>query len=168
MPGRTAYRIETARNAFRSRIVRHWRRMRAARDGTSTIEVAIVAPLVILLMLGVVDLAIGYSRKLALDQAAQRAIGMVRAVGATTADPTAVRSDAAAAAGVPVEQVSVDQWLECDAIRQDANTLMCPDGQQIARYMGVTIAGSYAPIFSALATGGQTIALQAQSSARVQ
>lgn len=46
----------------------------AAEDGTALTELAFVAPILAVLAAGVIDLSTAYSRKLALEQGAQRAI----------------------------------------------------------------------------------------------
>ncbi len=50
------------------------RRVLLNQSGSIIIELAIVAPIIALLAIGAVDLSNAYSRKLALEQGAQRAI----------------------------------------------------------------------------------------------
>ena len=51
-------------------------RIRLLRDerGAAVIELALVAPVLALMVIGIVDISNAYSRKLALEQGAQRAI----------------------------------------------------------------------------------------------
>ena len=51
-----------------------FRRLLAAKDGTAVTELAFVAPILAVLAAGVIDISTAYSRKLALEQGAQRAI----------------------------------------------------------------------------------------------
>ena len=51
--------------------------LRADERGAAVIELAMVAPMLALMTIGVVDLSNAYSRKLALEQGAQRAIEKV-------------------------------------------------------------------------------------------
>ena len=119
-----------------------------ARDarGASLIELGLFAPILALMVMGVTDVAMGYSRKLTLEQAAYRTLERV-AVGSVQSDYSYLRAEAAAAAGVPVENVTIDSWLECDRVRQAQFDGSCPDGQMISRYVQIGIAGSYRPSF---------------------
>jgi len=90
----------------------------------------------------------GYSRKLTLEQAAYRTLERV-AVGSVQSDYSYLRAEAAAAAGVPESNVTIDAWLECDGVRQPQFDGFCPDGQMISRYVQIGIAGSYRPSFPA-------------------
>lgn len=50
------------------------RELRASQRGTAVIELALVAPVLAVAIVGIVDISNAYSRKLALEQGAQRAI----------------------------------------------------------------------------------------------
>jgi Flp pilus assembly protein TadG len=50
------------------------RALLAAKDGTAVTELAFVAPILAVMAAGVIDISTAYSRKLALEQGAQRAI----------------------------------------------------------------------------------------------
>lgn len=116
--------------------------------GASVIEIGLFAPILGLMLMGVSDLAMGYQRKLQLEGAAYRALEKV-AVGSFQPDyQTYIRADAAAAAGVPQGQVTVDSWLECAGTRQTSFTGSCFAGQSTTRYVSVSIDGSYRPRFS--------------------
>jgi Flp pilus assembly pilin Flp len=123
------------------------RLVREAR-GASVIELALFAPILAVMVMGISDVAMGYSRKLTLEQAAYRALERV-AVGSVQSDYTYLRGEVAAAAGVPESSVTVDSWLECDSMRQAEFSGSCPDGQMISRYVRIGIAGSYRPSFGA-------------------
>lgn len=144
---------------------------RLARDdrGVSIIEVALFAPVLGVLLMGVTDLSMGYARKLALEQAAFRALEKVQ-VGYTATSYATIRAEAAAAAGVPESQVTVENWLECNRVRQVSFTGVCPTGQETSRYIGVEIEGTYSPRFSSgfMPTAGGTVPITAAASVRVQ
>ena len=87
-----------------------------ARDerGSATIELALVLPILALVITGATDLATAYSRKLHIEQAAQRAIERVMQTTTTTSVHEALAAEAAKAAGVPEDQVTVTYLIECD------------------------------------------------------
>jgi Flp pilus assembly protein TadG len=123
--------------------------MRLAKDdrGASIIELALVAPVLASLLIGMVDLSRAYSYKLKLEQAAQRAIEKVQAYQTTTSTYGTLQSEAAAAAGVPTGNVTIDYWLECDGVRAANYDSVCAAGQTYARWVTVTVQGTFTPMF---------------------
>ena len=122
---------------------------RLARDdrGASIIELALVAPVLASLLIGMVDLSRAYSYKLKLEQAAQRAIEKVQAYQTSTSTYTTLQSEAAAAAGVPTNKVTIDYWLECDGTRASNYESVCTSGQTYARWVTVSVEGTFTPMF---------------------
>lgn len=120
--------------------------------GASVIETALVVPLLAILVMGVSDVAMGFSQKIKVQQAAARAIEMATAGGLSTAALTAMQADAASAAGVTTADVTLDTWLECNGVREPSSTTVCADATaQIGRYVSVSINGKYRPLFAFLA-----------------
>jgi Flp pilus assembly protein TadG len=144
---------------------RLWR----TRDGASVIELALALPFLSIMLVGLVDVASFYSAQVSLQQAAARSLERVQVSGSTT-DFSFVRTEAAAAAGVPVSQVTVETWLECDNVRQAVSVESCTETQTSSRYVKVTINSSHAPFFpySPMGTRGSngTIPMSAASSVR--
>ena len=122
---------------------------RIARDdrGASIIELALVAPVLASLLIGMVDLSRAYSYKLKLEQAAPRAIEKVQAYQTSTSTYTTLQSEAAAAAGVPTNKVTIDFWLECDGARASNYESVCTSGQTYARWVTVSVQGTFTPMF---------------------
>ena len=122
---------------------------RLARDerGASIIELALVVPILASLLIGMVDLSRAYSYKLRLEQSAQRAIEKVQAYQTRTSTYGTLRAEAAAAAGVPVSNVTIDYWLECNGTRATNYESVCASGQTYARWITVTVQGTFTPMF---------------------
>jgi Flp pilus assembly protein TadG len=122
---------------------------RLAKDdrGASIIELALVAPVIASLLIGMVDISRAYSYKLKLEQAAQRAIEKVQAYQTTTSTYGTLQSEAAAAAGVPTSNVTIDFWLECNGTRASNYESVCASGQTYARWVTVTVQGTFTPMF---------------------
>src|SRR3954451_2560070 len=120
---------------------------RLGRDerGTSLIELALVAPILVFLMMGLTDLARGLAERLSLEQAASRALEKA-SVGSVQSDYSSLGGEAAAGAGTGAT-ASVDQWLGCDGPRQPAFDGVCADGQMAARYVKVTVSRDFTPSF---------------------
>lgn len=122
---------------------------RLAKDdrGTSIIELALVAPILASLLIGMVDLSRAYSYKLQLEQSAQRAIEKVQQYQATSSTYGTLQTEAAAAAGVATSNVTIDYWLECNGVRAADYNSSCSPGQVYARWVTVDVTGTFTPLF---------------------
>ena len=67
---------------------------------------------------------------------------------ADTTTATALANEAATTAGVPVSQVVVDYWLECDGTRATNYASNCAATQVSRRYMTVQITKDFNPMFA--------------------
>ncbi|WP_167737474.1 TadE/TadG family type IV pilus assembly protein [Sphingomonas parva] len=169
------------------------RRLRGDQRGTSVIELAIIAPVLSLVTMGIIDLSTGYSRRLELTEAVDRTIERISAGDfaipgdATGPNYDAFVADAAAAAKVPEEAVSVSAWRECDGIEQSDFEGTCPkktkagcevetppdnlDCFQItARYIQVSIDSAFKPMFTSIFAPGPNGAypLHVEAAVRIQ
>jgi Flp pilus assembly protein TadG len=127
--------------------------------GTSTIELAIVAPVLALIVAGVSDIAIAYGRSLELEQAAQRAIEKVmQTTGADTAEATikkeavcqinGANSDGTCKSGrITTDNVTVTYSLTCNGATV-AYSSDCTTGQTEVRYIQAKVSDTYKPVFA--------------------
>jgi Flp pilus assembly protein TadG len=123
------------------------RNLRADERGAAVIELALVAPLLALLTIGIIDVSQAFNRRLTLEQAAQRAIEKVmQTTGDTTAEET-IKAEAAAQGDVDEDDVVVTYRLECDGkVVADYDT-ECAPGESEARWLQVSVSGTYEPMF---------------------
>ena len=95
--------------------------------GASIIELALVAPFLATLTIGVIDLSGAYSAKLQLEQAAQRTIEKAMQapkseINGLNVDYLAtLKAEAAEAADVDEDDVSIRYWLECNGVDQNTD-----------------------------------------------
>jgi len=149
------------------------KRLRRDERGASMLEFALFAPILAVMVMGISDVSMGYSRKLTLEQAAFRSLERV-AVGSVQSDYSHLRAEAAAAAEVPLANVTIDNWLECDGVRQSEFGGVCPESQMVSRYVRISITGTYRPSFNygplARGFGGVdgTVPISASTSLRIQ
>ena len=147
--------------------------------GSSIVEMALAAPFLATLLIGMVDMSRGYSAKLQLEQAAQRSIEKAMNGDKETDLFETLKDEAVAAAGVSASAVTVKYWLECNGVSQNSSAAsmatdyekVCPDGQTYARYVNVKIEKSYKPMFKATWAGAKadgTFALVGRAGIRVQ
>ena len=146
-------------------------RLRPNERGAAVIELALVAPVLALMVIGIVDMSNAFSKKLALEQGAQRAIErimqttandtvegtlkteVVCQVNGTNTDGTCKSSP------ITTSNVTVNFRLECTAgggaitaqVSTDADVFdafTCAVGTvSEARYIEVVVNDTYAPLF---------------------
>jgi Flp pilus assembly protein TadG len=113
-------------------------------------EFAIVAPILGMFVVGIADLGRGFSERHALQQAANRTMELAH-LGTTTGDYTFLPTQAVAAAGTG-STATLDDWLECgeppNAVRNNDWDGTCAAGQQVSRYIKLTINKNFRPSFS--------------------
>lgn len=137
--------------------LRLFSRMRRSERGAAVIELALAAPVLAALVIGMSDLARAYSLKLLLEQAAQRTIEQVeqqKGVAQTyntalTTEATSAMTDAGYATG---NTITPESWLECSATgttwtKQTSFTGACQPTELTARYVRVKISRSFVPMF---------------------
>jgi hypothetical protein len=120
------------------------RRFLSSRRGSIAVEAAMAVPFFLMLVLGIVDIGRAALVQYGLRQAARNgaAFASVR-----TADDAAIKSAAAAAAGVPAHLVKVARWTECGSTRIEG-LHGCADQHRAARFLEVRVSGGYQPTFS--------------------
>lgn len=138
--------------------------------GNSAIEMALAAPLLAALLIGMVDVSRAYSSRLVLEQVAQRTIERVQQTGFDPTQEPALEAEAADAAGAG-STADVVFTLECDGVSQGWTTT-CSAGQAYARYVTVTVTSSFTPMFDSGYFPGSnadgTVALRGEAGIRVQ
>jgi Flp pilus assembly protein TadG len=126
-----------------------FRRLGRDQRGTSIIEMGLAAPVLAVLLMGVVDLGRGLSERFTIQQAVNRSLEMIQAkrpqAGAddSEVDYTYLKTEAATAAGVPATQVTLTKWLECDGTRKTNYDDSCADNQDTARYVQLQITKNF-------------------------
>ena len=170
--------------------------LRTDARGAAIIELALVAPILALTVIGIVDMSNAYSRKLALEQGAQRAIEKVMQTteedtvqGTLTTEAVCqvngLNTDGTCKTSpISASNVTVSWRLECtDAVSgavttqtstdADAFDLMtCGTGAKEARYLQVAVTDKYSPMFpihfASFTSGDGTYHLSATAGMRTQ
>ena len=152
-------------------MMRRLRKLAREDRGTAVIELALIAPVLALLIIGVTDVSIAYGRRLELEQAVQRSIEKVmQTTGDTTVAGTIKKeavcqingsnADGTCAAGrLTEDEVTVTYRLECtttagavsnqdssDADTFDAFTCANATDKE-ARYIMARAVDTYRPMF---------------------
>jgi Flp pilus assembly protein TadG len=132
------------------------------------VELGLMAPVLLLFLTGVADLSGCIGTKFKIQKAADRALQLV-AVQDIKQDYTPLRQTAADYAEVPVANVALEAWLQCDAARQSNPAAVCPAGTQKKRFVKLTITSSYSLHFpiSYLAGSNGQLRIVSSSSTRI-
>jgi Flp pilus assembly protein TadG len=145
---------------------RRMRRLLRDERGAAIIELAIIAPVFALMTIGVVDMSNAYSRKLALEQGAQRAIEMIQqTTQGETVDDT-IKAEAVCQVNgtnsngtcktspITTANVTVGYRLECTNANGSVDVKTgvdaaddCAPNQSQAQYVSVTVTDKYTPMF---------------------
>lgn len=122
---------------------RLWRDSR----GASAIELAMVLPVLLLIMLGMVDLSRGFAAKLEMEQAAQRTSDLALSIRPRSGDLSYLYSEAMEASKQPRDQIKIETLLECGGDPQASFDGECASGKERARFVSVVIKQPYQTFF---------------------
>ncbi len=140
-------------------MMRLFRKLARDRSGTATIELALCAPILATMVIGVSDISIAYGKKLELEQAAQRAMEKVMQTtgGETPEDTIKIEAvcqyngtdsgGACLPAPITTANVTVTYNLTCDGA-VTAYSVDCTSGQTEIRYITVQVRDTYTPMFN--------------------
>jgi Flp pilus assembly pilin Flp len=121
--------------------------------GVSVIELGFLAPILAFMMLGTVDLANGYTRKMRVETAVARAMEKA-AVLTVQDDYTFLKTEVTTTLPtVTASTITVDAYAMCDTTKMPTFKSECAfraDGtpQEIQRYVKLKVADRWAPLFN--------------------
>ena len=152
-------------------MMRFLNRLRDDDSGAAIIELAIVAPVLALITIGVVDLSNGFSRKLQLEQGAQRAVEKVmQTTGVLSVENTIAQevvcqvngtnaNGTCKTAPITTANVTVENRLECNGVLSstdvdgDGDMDCVSDDDVKSKWLKVTVWSDYEPMFPLHFTG---------------
>jgi len=148
------------------------RTLAADQRGAAVIELALIAPVLALTVIGIVDMSNAYSRKLALEQGAQRAIEKIMQTTETSTVETTLKTEAVCQVNgmdsygacktspISASDVTVTYRLECKDATTGAldststttdstafDALDCGSSEKDQRYLEVRVTDKYTPMF---------------------
>ena len=140
------------------------RKLLRSERGAAIIELAMVAPVFALMTIGIVDMSNAYSRKLGLEQGAQRAIEKImQTTQDNTVDDTLISEAVCQVNGtnadggcksspITTSDVTVEHRLECidpsGTLHVSTDpTATCTGTQKTRTYISVTVHDKYTPMF---------------------
>lgn len=146
------------------------KRLQGDDRGAAIIELALAAPILAVLIMGAADVGTAFSRKLALEQGAQRAVEKVMQTTELKNVQGTIAAEVALQANVSEAQVSVTFPRYCDETPMpfvdtdsDGNEdrdgdgfalgAACAAGEREGHYILVVVTDEYEPIFPAVGMG---------------
>jgi Flp pilus assembly protein TadG len=130
-------------------------RLQRQQRGSVTIEVAIVAPVLLLLSLGGFDASTMVARQTELQSAAAEAAAIVQASPPTDeASRTTVRDVLKVSTGLTNDQVSVVEIYRCGTNTAYVTTNNCTTGQHVSKFIRATLNDRYSPVWTNFGIGG--------------
>ena len=146
-------------------------KLRANDRGAAVIEMALIAPVFALTVIGIVDMSNAYSRKLGAEQGAQRAIEKIMQTTETSTVANTLKTEAVCQVNglntdgtcktspITTSDVTVTYRLECKTTSGTIATVYtttdvaihdatyCPTDQKEQRYLEVRVQDKYTPMF---------------------
>jgi Flp pilus assembly protein TadG len=129
------------------------------KGGTATIELAMAAPVLAMMVIGVSDVSIAYGKKLELEQAAQRAMEKVMQTTGEDTPENTIKKEAVCqyngttpdatgvcAGTITADNVTVSYSLTCNGTVTTYSS-DCTTGQTEVRYITVIVRNNHAPMF---------------------
>jgi Flp pilus assembly protein TadG len=144
-------------------MMRTFQQLRRNEQGVAIIELALAAPILACLLMGAADVGNAYSRKLALEQGAQRAVEKVMQTTELANVQDTIAGEVAIQADVDPSQVTVTFPRYCDDrkmpdVARDPETGLaegepCAATETEGHYILVVVADEYTPFFRFLRLG---------------
>ena len=123
------------------------RRLIRDTGGMAFVELALVAPVLLLLLLGAIDMSRLISARIDLEQAAQRTTDFALSRRPTNSNTNYLVAEASAATGLPAANITAQLFLECNGVRITDFKSGCAVGQTSARYVSIRILDNVDPLF---------------------
>jgi Flp pilus assembly protein TadG len=123
-------------------------RLRRDERGASLIEFGLLAPVLALLVGGVIDLGEGLSERFQIQQAVNRSLEQLHSLppqalaNQKDVDYSFLTTEAQTAAGTG-STVTLTKWLECDGVKQNSWDGSCPAGDDTARYVHLQVVKTF-------------------------
>jgi len=128
-----------------------FRRLIADRRGVGAIELALVLPMLVLLLAGMIDVSRMVANRIDAEQAAILTTDYVLASRPKNGKETTIsgiKQAASTITGVPTSDIDVVFTLECDGTQQGSWNDACATGADQARLVSVTVSRQVETVFN--------------------
>ncbi len=121
-------------------------------DGVAVIELAIAAPVLVTMSLGMFDVANAVAQRNSMQQASAEVALLVMAKPPANGNVDYLKAAAAEATGLDMEDIDAEITHFCNDVEQE--TLDCEEDEDSASYVVVNLNDSYTPIWVNFGVGG--------------
>lgn len=121
-------------------------------DGVATIELAIAAPVLATMSLGMFDVANAVAQRNSMQQASAEVALLIMAKPPSTGNVDYIKAAAAQATGLDVDDIGAEITHFCDDVEKE--TLDCTEDEDSASYVVVNLNDSYIPMWVSFGVGG--------------
>ncbi len=125
-----------------------FRKLLANSQGNSTVELALVTPVLLTLALGGIDVAMGFTHKMQMQHYAQVGADYVVATIESSPSAATVRQEVQASSGLSLGKITVNEWAECDGVKNPID-IECPSAAAVQyNFMEIVVTDNYEPILA--------------------
>lgn len=130
------------------------RRLSGSVDGAAAIEVALIAPVMVMLALGSFEVGNVIARRSELQGALAEASGIALAAEPTSASRReTLKSIIVESGDLASEDVTVDAAYRCGSAEDYVETLTSCSSERVSSYLRIVIADSYEPLWTKFGIG---------------
>lgn len=134
---------------------RFLRPLASDRRGISAVELGFLAPILALFTVGIGDYGRAFAERYALQQSIHRTLEMALQTGPVAGSYDYLIAEAASAAGVTAQAVTLTTWVECVSstgvrrtVASSSDCSLAAPAEEYARYVQVRVDTTYRPMFT--------------------
>ncbi|MFA6220374.1 MAG: TadE/TadG family type IV pilus assembly protein [Erythrobacter sp.] len=116
------------------------------RRGNATLELAFVTPVLLVMSLASVDVALGFVHRMTVQEQAQVGADYVFSKMEEIPLKSEIALEIHNATGVPLSDITVSSWIECDNVKKPLESLCANAGEVLTEFLKIDVSGTYTPI----------------------
>lgn len=119
------------------------------RRGIAILEAALVIPILLIMLVGLVDFSMALFKRLYTEQLAISAVQLAISGGIGPVPDAQVVSQLSADSGLPSGNFAITRWTECNSDGTKYSQGPCPNDSDVREdFVKVTVTNRYQPVFS--------------------
>ena len=123
------------------------KRLASETRGNATLELAFATPILLTMALASVDATMGFLHRMKMQQHAQVGADYVFSKMEDIPVAAVVRAEITVATGVPVSNITVTDWTECNGVKSVAPLCVNPNAVE-TKFMKIEVKDTYTPILN--------------------
>lgn len=119
---------------------------RSDQRGTAVLETAVILPVLLMIVLGFIDLTMGFTYHFKLQQYAQSGADMLVANFEDQLTDSEIKTEMASLTGLPQSAIEVTRIVECDHVAVNPDEGCASSGQVEINYITIVVTDTFEPI----------------------